>query len=178
MKIYTNDTYKIIDITLRLWNNQKHDWESPADQFAEFETSLPKTKRDDAASEMSRRKFNELYDWWDREVDRFNDREASFFTGDEEPETDEEKAAAFGEHDELEWILDVESVQDVPFEIFQVGDWGGRRDGETVAYCMRKTEAQDMANLLTNQYEDQIQEECPAWGGFSILDPNGELVEY
>lgn len=95
MRIYINDTHEVRTITLRSWQNGS--W-SP-DLFQDLADDLPREyPADDAAREagadcaMSDEDYRNTVDWWQREIELYNNHDDSWFV---ENLDSDERAAEF-----------------------------------------------------------------------------------
>lgn len=62
------------------------------------------------------------------------------------------------------------------WQIIQSGNWGGRCDGEILAYCLDEETAKDLAWSLYKQHETEIDENDDA--AVALFDPDGILLDY
>lgn len=172
MRIFLTDRHEIVEVTLRLYDGEGASYgkDNSFDDLAEdLPGTYPVKNRKDlgCACEMTVDEFYSTIDWWKEEVRAYNAGEPSWFDGDEwEPD----------DHSGCEWDFNWETVETVPYEVYQTGDFDGHKDGETLAFCDTEEEAKAKALELWEQTADLLEEEGPDWGGYSIIGPNGEEI--
>lgn len=84
MRIYLTDENKVMEVELRIWEDQQYSPDLFADLACDLPNRFPISEADaveyDASCAMTEAEYAKEVNWWSAEVERFNRGEDSWFT--------------------------------------------------------------------------------------------------